>query len=470
MGRSGVSNAFLQGFLNSYNRSSRENDPELLELKKLQIQDAIDRAKDRDEKATLDRVKTLADLSPFVDLARETETVNPYGEYVAPIDYGEAQTYEAPTSFEKTIAEAYRSPFTRGDLGRNFKGVIEATPPDVLKRIGIVPPPEEFQTLSEGQTVIPKRALSAALSGIGIVPQAPTGGQTASEVQPPPSPAQTGPALTTIAGVPGLTVPKREAKPERATVNGQIVEKGPDGVWTPVFGEPKGETKKAPTTRQLTSGDTLIEQEWDSQTGTWKEVSRGPRYRPESQTGPSLQSQRNVSTSLRKEFNNLQPIKDYRDVAGKFSVMQKALEESKKTNNMVAVDQALITLYNKMTDPTSVVRESEYARTPQDMAVMDRIRATMSRLGKGGRLEPETRQALMTMGTKFREVYEQRFLDLADEYRGYAKGYGIDPELVIDIKRYRKPEGAGTGQAKASITKEEALAELERRKKLRGKP
>ena len=150
--------------------------------------------------------------------------------------------------------------------------------------------------------------------------------------------------------------------------------------------------------------------------------------------GPSAASNRHVSTSLRKEFNGLGPVKEYREVENKFNVMDKAFAESKKTGNFVAVDQALITLYNKMTDPASVVRESEYVRTPQDMAVMNRVKAAVARVGKGGRLEPDTRQALMTMATKFKEVYTGKYIELADEYRDYARGYGVDPEMVVSKK------------------------------------
>jgi hypothetical protein len=150
--------------------------------------------------------------------------------------------------------------------------------------------------------------------------------------------------------------------------------------------------------------------------------------------GPSAASNRQVSTSLRKEFNNLGPVKEYREVENKFNVMDKAFAESKKTGNFVAIDQALITIYNKMTDPQSVVRESEYVRTPQDMAVMNRIKAAIARVGKGGRLDPDTRQALMTMASKFREVYTGKYVELADEYRDYARGYGVDPEMVVSKK------------------------------------
>lgn len=138
-----------------------------------------------------------------------------------------------------------------------------------------------------------------------------------------------------------------------------------------------------------------------------------------------------MAMSLRKEFNGLQPVKDYHEISTKFNVMDKAFDESKKTKNFVAVDQALITIYNKMTDPQSVVRESEYVRTPEDMAVLSRVKAGVARVAKGGRLEPDTRQALMTMAGKFRDVYNDKYNQIAGQYEGYASQSGLDPSQVI---------------------------------------
>lgn len=240
-------------------------------------------------------------------------------------------------------------------------------------------------------------------------------------------------------GIPLLTAATKDTKP--VAVGGQ-------GVYTPGKGFEKAPWEKtegkAPVVRTFTEGDKTIDKQWNPDTKTWDAVSSGPRYKPEG--GPSIASQRHVSTGLRKEFNSLGPVKEYREIENKFNVMDKAYEESKKSGNFVAIDQALITLYNKMTDPNSVVRESEYVRTPQDMAAMNRVKAAVARVAKGGRLEPDTRQALMTMATKFREVYSGKFSDLAQEWREYAIGYGVDPNLVINEKIVTKVKESGKPQ------------------------
>ena len=166
--------------------------------------------------------------------------------------------------------------------------------------------------------------------------------------------------------------------------------------------------------------------------GTQEDIKKG--VSPNTQVRINVGDQKSdarFSMGLRKEFNAIGPVKDYRDINTKYTIMQEAFKESKTTKQFVAVDQALITLYNKMTDPQSVVRESEYVRTPEDMAIKDRAEAAIIRLQKGGRLESDSRQAIMTMATKFKEAYERKYNEIANEYRGYANSAGISPDDVV---------------------------------------
>lgn len=141
---------------------------------------------------------------------------------------------------------------------------------------------------------------------------------------------------------------------------------------------------------------------------------------------------------LRSEIKSNPYIKGYQEVSTKYSVMQKALKESQTSKNLIAVDQALITLFNKMTDPESVVRESEYARTPQDMAMYNRIQGKIDKLRSGGAgLTPDERNALVRMGQNFMEVYQGNYDQTISDYEKLAKESGLDPK-VIGIPYERK--------------------------------
>jgi hypothetical protein len=176
-----------------------------------------------------------------------------------------------------------------------------------------------------------------------------------------------------------------------------------------------------------------------SQEGYSYSIQHNPAYKkPEDaeKEGKEADKERRLqgkdAVTLRKEFNNLKEVKDYKDVRAKINVMEKALEKSKTTKNFVAIDQALITLFNKMTDPQSVVRESEYARTPENIGIYNRLLGKIEKLRSGGAgLTAEERSALMDMAKEFYGAYHKLYSDAEKQYSEYAKGMGLSPELVV---------------------------------------
>jgi len=114
---------------------------------------------------------------------------------------------------------------------------------------------------------------------------------------------------------------------------------------------------------------------------------------------------------------------------------QQAIQEARTgSGSMNAVDQSLITLLNKILDPTSVVRESEYARTPEGMSYLERMRGYLGRITKGGAgLSPSEREALYTMINKFYSVSEGMYTEQVDFYRGLAGKYNLEPENILRL-------------------------------------
>lgn len=128
---------------------------------------------------------------------------------------------------------------------------------------------------------------------------------------------------------------------------------------------------------------------------------------------------------------------DYRKVMSAPSEMQRQLGimeaglEAARRGDLNAGSQAVLVTFQKILDPTSVVRESEYARTPEGLGLMQRIEGIMPRLAQGGPGVPaselETFAALartLTEGVTSRaQQNAQSILELATEY-------GIDPKLI----------------------------------------
>lgn len=141
-----------------------------------------------------------------------------------------------------------------------------------------------------------------------------------------------------------------------------------------------------------------------------------------------------AANDLRKEFINRPEVTDYVTVATNVKSMDSLLQEALKTGdsrNLVAIDQGLITMYNKLTDPTSVVRESEYGRTPQNLPMVNRIYGAIQKVTQGGAgLTNEDREALV-LGAKIIANHRgAAFQERRDSYTNQALDAGIDPFRV----------------------------------------
>jgi len=125
-------------------------------------------------------------------------------------------------------------------------------------------------------------------------------------------------------------------------------------------------------------------------------------------TGDTLKFVSDIS----KELNGRQIIKDAVQIDTRAKIMERAASEwfAGKTNSAVAVDQALITMFNKMTDPSSVVRESEYLRTSSDLSLFDRIKGIGAKqfITGGAGLTDDVRRDLVRMAKAFKEEYDKK--------------------------------------------------------------
>lgn len=143
---------------------------------------------------------------------------------------------------------------------------------------------------------------------------------------------------------------------------------------------------------------------------------------------------RDTEIKLAKDFSKVS--EDYRDVKKNYNLMQNAHDSYVRTpdDKKVAgiVDQTLITLFNKILDPTSVVRESEYDRTPQGMALMDLLSGYYEKLAKGGPgITPEYRAEMVGQAKLALEAYQQSVKLMANKYKSDADAYGLDIERII---------------------------------------
>lgn len=147
-------------------------------------------------------------------------------------------------------------------------------------------------------------------------------------------------------------------------------------------------------------------------------------------------------SAMRKEFLSLPEVKDFPTIESNSKRAVAALRAQGGSN--VAVDQTIITVFNKMLDPTSVVRESEYARTPQDLSVLSRIKGKWDKVQHGGAgLDKTEREALARMVGNFTEIAGQQYNDQVTYYSDLARRYGYKPENVVRLGGRKSDLGGG---------------------------
>lgn len=156
------------------------------------------------------------------------------------------------------------------------------------------------------------------------------------------------------------------------------------------------------------------------------------------------------ATSLRKEFDASKVFKDYQTIERSVDGLERAfmLSTAPDTKSLIASDQALGVMFQKMLDPDSVVRESEYARTPEGAALVNRVKAQIPKLQKGGlALDDEDRAALVEMARALLEGGKKQYNNHYERFENIVNAYQIPPNLVFGgLKKFGVSENEGKQQ------------------------
>lgn len=146
---------------------------------------------------------------------------------------------------------------------------------------------------------------------------------------------------------------------------------------------------------------------------------------------------------LRKEFNQLPEIKDFKDVRSSWNQVR---DLGNKKNATAQDDIALIYSYMKMLDPGSVVREGEFATAQNAAGIPDQIRNLYNRAQSGNRLNDRQRRNTVLSAERVYLSRRQGYNSKAREYRSYAQDYGADPNRVADTYVDTKSKSGGGQQ------------------------
>ena len=111
---------------------------------------------------------------------------------------------------------------------------------------------------------------------------------------------------------------------------------------------------------------------------------------------------------------------------------QQAITALKEGGSLNAQSQAVIIGFNKLIDPTSVVRESEYARTPEGQSLWNNLRGRYLQLTQGGAgLTAEGLRNIKDTAIALLKGYEQDMINEAKRIQYIADKQGFDIKSIL---------------------------------------
>lgn len=144
-----------------------------------------------------------------------------------------------------------------------------------------------------------------------------------------------------------------------------------------------------------------------------------------------------INDRLRVEFNKLPEVEAYKSV---IPAQKSAIEAIDRDTPQA--DMNLIYATAKIFDPTSVVREGEYATVNASQAPAERMQGMLSYLMGGGRLTERTRRQLLDEINSRATAAKSQYDAARASYDDIARRRGADPSLVFQTLDEAKPAPA----------------------------
>jgi len=133
---------------------------------------------------------------------------------------------------------------------------------------------------------------------------------------------------------------------------------------------------------------------------------------------------KNEST-LRKEFN--QVAKNYTGAVQAYMAVLQGAQLQNSTGDLM-----LIQAFQKMLDPTSVVRETEFANAQNTQGVLQKLGITLEKLKAGDMLGAKARARFVDASRAYMSQVQKAFAPQRDYYLNTAKRAGISTEAIRD--------------------------------------
>lgn len=180
----------------------------------------------------------------------------------------------------------------------------------------------------------------------------------------------------------------------------------------------------------------------------YESAGGGGALRPQSGGPASPTSPANLVTNegkLRDDYDR--DMKDYNTARSAFSRLQTAAND-----NTGASDIALVYNFMRTLDPTSTVREGEFATAQNSGSLSQSVMNAYNKALKGERLQPEQRQQFVQTAAHQFQSYQERANQLNQRYSGIAQSYGFEPSRIVQPVTSPEIPRAQSGQPGAGAS------------------
>ncbi|MBP9755747.1 MAG: hypothetical protein KBD40_12175 [Phenylobacterium sp.] len=163
-----------------------------------------------------------------------------------------------------------------------------------------------------------------------------------------------------------------------------------------------------------------------------------PGRLPRDGNQPTPHQLRTEAVTLRRQFDSQPEVRQFNEVASSYETIRRLSTARPSPQNDIAVVYAFM----RMLDPTSVVRETEYATAENARGVPESVRNTWNRILDGQRLTTAQRAEMArTAGTVY-DSRRQNYDALVTQYQGYARGSGLPPDTIQARARPQNPRSS----------------------------
>lgn len=156
-------------------------------------------------------------------------------------------------------------------------------------------------------------------------------------------------------------------------------------------------------------------------------------------------------------------VRSFRELKDSYNQMGQVMIGGVKRGDFAFADQAAIVMFNKIIDPTSVVREGEFARTGEFIKFTERLKALVQKVQKGGSLTNKERQELLDTAHDLVISAHKVSKKRTETYIERGKRFNLIAEDFDPVGEISIPEKVNIPQDKI-ITPEEALSGRNKKK------